>query len=180
MGRGTAGLLAATTLLVAGCDSEEALDLPGLPGGEEDEPDLDRVRTALRDEQAVLDQITRARRRHRSLRRSLAATAEVHRAHAQLLGRAVEGNEGDEGDEGDGSTPPAGSGTRVPRDPAVALAQLVRSERSLAQRHVETSMRARSGDLARVLAAMSAAAAQQEVTLGALVVQRNAAQGAGG
>lgn len=177
MGRGAVGLLAASTLLFAGCDSDEPLDLPGLPGRGEDEPDLARVRAGLRGEQTVLDQLDRVRRRHRALRRPLAATADVHRAHVQLLSRAVEGDD-------DGDAPPEGTRDRVPRDPAEALVQLVRLERSLAESHVETAMRSRSGDLARVVAAMSAAAAQQEVTLAALATrtaaQKAAQQGAAG
>ena len=168
VGRGTAGFLAATTLLVTGCDAEESLDLPGLPDLGREEPDLERVRTGLRDEQAVLDQLDRVRQRHRTLRRALAPAAAVHGAHVRLLRRAVD-DQGGTGAAPDGSRPP------VPRDPARAVAELISLERSLAESHVQTAMRSQSGVLARMVAAMSAAAAQQEVVLRELVAEQAAA-----
>jgi hypothetical protein len=155
-GIGLVGVAASTALVTTGCNPDEPLDLPGLPAVDE-EPDLDRVVTALDDEQRMLDVVVRVRRRHRQLRRTLAATESVHAAHVDLLSRAVE-------------TPqtPGGNGRdrpRVPDSPADAVAELVRLERSLADRHVDTAVRSSSGVLARVVAAMSAAAAQQAVVL---------------
>jgi hypothetical protein len=160
LGSRVAGLAVSAALVTAGCDTDEPLDLPGLPPiGEE--PDRDRVLTGLRDEQAVLEQVSRVRRRHRRLRRALAPTAAVHQAHVELLSRAVD-------DSDDASE--AGPDSPVPGDPAKAVAQLVRLERSLAERHVATAVKSRSGVLARVVAAMSAAAAQQAVVLAPLAV----------
>lgn len=166
-GTGVAGFVASTALVTSGCDTDEGLDLPGLPPlGEE--PDHDRVLDGLRDETAVLDQVRQVRRRHQELRRPLAATVTVHRAHIELLGRAVDG--ADEDSEEDAAEPGPG---RVPADPAKAVAQLVRLERSLAEQHVATAMRSRSGVLARVVATMSAAAAQQAVVLAPLAVEES-------
>lgn len=163
MGSGLTGLAVSTVLLTAGCDTDRPLDLPGLPPlGEE--PDQDRVLDALRDEQVVLDEVQQVRRRHPGLRRELAATAAVHEAHVALLSKAV--------DDGTSPSEPADPGgdeddkKRVAPSPARARAQLARSEQGLADRHVATALKSRSGVLARVVASMSAAAAQQAVLLG--------------
>lgn len=163
MGSGLTGLAVTTALVTAGCDTDRPLDLPGLPplGAE---PDQDRVLDALRDEQVVLDEVRQVRRRHPGLRRELATTAAVHEAHVALLSKAVDGTSpsdpadpgGDEDDE-----------TRVAPSPARARAQLARSEQGLADQHVATALKSRSGVLARLVASMSAAAAQQAVLLGA-------------
>jgi hypothetical protein len=129
-----------------------------------EEPDQDRVLDALRDEQALLDEIQQVRRRHRGLRRELAATAAVHEAHVALLSKAV--------DEESSAPEPADPGgdendpQRVAPSAARARVQLARSEQALSDRHVTTALKSRSGVLARVVASMSAAAAQQAVLLG--------------
>lgn len=142
------------------CDPDEPLERPGLPGLPGEEPDLAQVRRALLDEQRVLEQVARVRRRHRQLRRPLAATAAVHEAHVELLRRAADDDPG-EADGNDAAEPRP----RVPAAPATAVAELIRLERSLAAEHVETAMASRSGVLARLVAALSAAAAQQAVVL---------------
>ncbi len=183
------GVAVSTALLTTGCDTGDGIDLPGLPTiGEE--PDHDRVVAGLRDEQAVLDQVVRVRQKHRSLRSALAPTQAVHQAHVDLLSRAVDDTEGSDGSAGsdgsdgsDDSDGSAGSGAarrdrgRVPGDPAQAVAELVRLERALAERHVTTSVKSRSGTLARVVAAMSAAAAQQAVVLSPLAVDTSDQEG---
>ena len=157
---GLVAAAASTALLTAGCDGGDVLDLPGLPEVGE-EPDRAQVLAALQDEQRLLDQLTRTRRKHRRLGTALAGATALHSAHVDLLTGAV-----DDGDEPAEETPSPG---RVPADPAAALAQIVRSEQALSANHVGTAMKARSGVLARVLASMSAAAAQQAVVLGELV-----------
>jgi hypothetical protein len=154
------GLVAAATVLAtSGCDTDDGFDLPGIPDAGE-EPDHDQVLASLRDELAVLDQVQQVQRRHRSLRRPLAATAAVHEAHVELLTRADDTSDAPEGAET--------ASRRVPADPSAAVALLVRLERSLATKHVETAMASRSGVLARVVATMSAAAAQQAHVLSSL------------
>lgn len=162
LGRGAAALLGATTLLAAGCDSEDPVDLPALPSLGEEEPDLEQVAAGLRHEQAVLQQVARVRRRHLALRGPLRPTEAVHQAHVQLLARAVDEPTGEETTQGEPSR------RKVPADPRKALADVISLERSLAAQHVGTAMRSRSGVLARVVAAMSAAAAQQAASLASL------------
>ena len=153
------GLVAAATALAAsGCDTDTGFDLPGIPDAEE-QPDHAQVLAGLQDEQAVLEQVRRVQRRHRAQRRPLAATVEVHEAHVELLARA---------DQTSDAPAPRTTVQRVPPDPSAAVDQLVRLERSLAAKHVETAMAFRSGVLARVVATMSAAASQQAVVLSAL------------
>ena len=156
-----AAVAAASTALV-GCATDEPLDLPGLPPLGDVEPDLEQVRAGLAAERQLLEHLSAVRQRHRRVRRALAPTASVHEAHVDLLGRAVE-----EAADGPSDTP-ATDPRRVAGDPAQALGQLIRLERSLAEDHVGAAMASRSGPLARVLASMSAAAAQQAVLLAAL------------
>ena len=174
------GVAVSTALLTTGCDTGDGIDLPGLPTiGEE--PDHDRVVAGLRDEQAVLDQVVRVRQKHRSLRSALAPTQAVHQAHVDLLSRAVDDTEGSDGSDGSDGSAESGAARRdrgrVPGDPAQAVAELVRLERALAERHVTTSVKSRSGTLARVVAAMSAAAAQQAVVLSPLAVDTSDQEG---
>lgn len=156
-----------SALATSGCDTDDGLDLPGLPDVAE-EPDREQVLAALRDEQAVLDQLRRVQERHRPLRRRLEPVVEVHRAHVELLAQAD-----DVGPDG------TGEAGRVPGAPSDAVAQLVRLERSLSAQHVTTAMASRSGVLARVVASMSAAAAQQAVVLSALASEASPDPGAG-
>ncbi len=89
------------------------------------------------------------RRRHRSLRRPLGGLARVHDAHLEVLGSSER------------------SGRRAPRTSnagealAVLRSRELRLQRSLADR----SVAAQSGRLARLLASMSAAVAQQLAVL---------------
>ena len=165
-GAGFAALAAATALLTSGCDPEGGLDLPGLPETP-DNPDEKQVAAGLRAEQQMFQRIALVRRRHRRLRDALAPTLAVHRAHVELLGGALDGAASDT----DGGVDAGTRGSNpVPADPARAMADLVRLERLLADRHVATSVACRSGALARVVAVMSAAAAQQAVALAPLAV----------
>ena len=154
-GSGLVALAAATTLVTSGCDTDGGLDLPGLPEPQED-PDEKQAAGALLDEQQILERVLRVQRRHRRLRSALEPSADVHRAHVELLSGAL---------QDDGTGPATGLSSRVPTDPVRAVAELVQLERDLADRHVATSMACRSGALARVVAVMSAAAAQQAVAL---------------
>jgi len=165
-----AGVLATpaalAVLTTAGCDSGgvDLPSLPGLPAGNEDQdqPDLDQVQDALRGEQAMLATVQQVRRRQRSMRKALGATAAVHQAHVDLLQSAVEGA------SSASPAPPPSSAHKLSSDPAKAVAGLVTLERKLSAAHAGTALSSRSGVLARVVAAMSAAAAQQAVVIGRL------------
>jgi len=157
--------------VTAGCDSDAPLRLPGLPEPAE-EPDHDRVLAALQDERAALARVRQVQRQHRSnpqLRAALAEAASVHETHVGLLVGAVDD---EELAPGEGSRRELSPGGAVPRDPAGAAAEVVRLERTLADRHVETAMRSESGVLARVVASMSAAAAQRAAVLAPLAVKQ--------
>ncbi len=162
LGSGVAALAASTALVTAGCDSGDGLDLPAVPGlpDSEEEPDRPRVLDALRGEHLVLVQLRRTQRRHRRLRRQLRPVVALHQGHVDLLSGAVDTP----------SASPAEKRPRVPTDPGAAVAALVRLERALAAEHVDTAVQSESGVLARVVATMSAAAAQQAVVLSALTV----------
>lgn len=158
---------ALAVLATAGCDSDAGVSLPSIPGltaEQKDNPDVDRVQDALRGEETMLAAVQQVQRRQKSLRKALDATAAVHQSHVDLLRSAVE----DAGSPSPSPSPPAGT---LPRDPAGSVAALVRLERKLTADHVDTAMGSRSGVLARVVASMSAAAAQQAVLIGALPVR---------
>jgi hypothetical protein len=152
-------LTATVATVTSGCDTAEPLRLPGLPDPAE-EPDRDRVLAAARAEQAALALAERVLRRHRQaagLREPLDRTVTTHRAHVELLTKALEGEELEER-RSPGADP-------VPADAAQAVAALVRRERALSQELASIAVRSRSGALARVVASMSAAAAQQAALL---------------
>ncbi len=91
----------------------------------------------------------------------LAALAALHEAHlAELGGPSAESTAGP-------SAAPSASPTLAPSgSPAARRRDLVRHERALQQRLAEASVSAGSAELARVLASMSAAVAQQLAVLG--------------
>jgi hypothetical protein len=151
-----AGLAGAATL-TSGCTDDRSGPGPLPPGPN---PDEELVVHALRLERSMVRRLEATGRRHASLRRRLRQPLVVHRAHVGLLSRAVEG----------GSTRPGQPSERGPRPPATAkdaLVALARAEQTLRDDQVASATRARSGDLARVLAGMAAAAAQQASVLGA-------------
>ena len=148
--------LLTTAVAVTGCDGD--MSVPGLPQVGED-PDHDVVVGAFRAEQVMLDLLGAARDVPRPVRSALAAAATVHRAHRDLLAGEV----GD--DEAGRGRPP-----RLPADPAAVLARVVQAERALSRRQADAALAARSGELARMLAALAAAAAQQEHVLATVSV----------
>jgi hypothetical protein len=166
---------AAVALLAAGCDGGEngdstggsepstGSDAPttaGSPDRAVEDPDRALVRTALVDERRQLERVEASRSRHRQLRRVLAGAAAVHRSHVQLLAKALDGD--------DAAVDPAPA---VPGSPARALRDVRAGERRLAGDHTRTAMAARSGTFAQLLAAMAAAAAQQDRVLGQAAVE---------
>jgi hypothetical protein len=152
--RSTLGGALAGVVVLAGCDlgdkgSGDPASGPASSAGSED-PDAHLVEDVVDDIVATTSLVEALRRRHDSLRRSTAALLRVHDAHLEVLG---------------GGQP---SGRRRPpstKNAAEALALLrsreLRHERLLEER----SLAAQSGRLARLLASMSAAVAQQLVLL---------------
>jgi len=142
------GALAGVAVL-AGCDlgdlgSGDPASAP-TPSADSDDPDSGLVEDVVDDVVATQVLVESLRRRHRGLRRPLSGLARVHDAHLAALGSSQR------------------SGRKAPRTSSVteALAMLrareLRHQRLLADR----ASAAQSGRLARLLASMSAAVAQQ-------------------
>jgi hypothetical protein len=146
------GALAGVAVL-AGCDlgdlgSDDPASAP-TPSSGPDNPDAGLVEDVIDEVAATLLLVETLRRRHGALRRPLGGLARVHDAHLEVLGSSRR------------------SDRRPPRtsDAGEALAMLrareLRHQRLLADRAVA----AQSGRLARLLASMSAAVAQQLAVL---------------
>jgi hypothetical protein len=150
-----AGLTTAAGLTLAGCSGDA--DPSALGAGDARpvavDPDQALARRARRDEIALLELVRSTSAKHRSLRSRL-RTAE--RGHLDHVGRLTPGT----------SLSLATRRRRVAPDAARALADVVAAERQLARTHAASALDARSGPLARVIASMSAAAAQQASVLG--------------
>jgi hypothetical protein len=143
------GALAGVTLL-AGCDLGSDDPGPGpAPKADPDNPDTRLVAEVVDDVVATLAIVEAVRHRHGSFRRQLGELAKVHRAHLEALGS----------NERPGRAGPRTAGA----DDALALVRRreQRHERLLTDRAVQ----AQSGRLARLLASMSAAVAQQLAVL---------------
>jgi hypothetical protein len=148
---GTA-LLGVTAL--TGCDlgdpGSDDPDSSPLPR-ESDEPDAELVEAVLADIVATSLLVDSVRRRHDSLRGPLTHLTRVHTAHLEVLGGESRGR--------------SGRSPAAPRNASAALARLeqreLRHQRLLADR----ALAAQSGRLARLLASMSAAIAQQLAVL---------------
>lgn len=115
-------------------------------------PDVAVATDALAAVRRVQSGVAHTTHRFPALRGQLSGFAELHRAHARVLADAV----------------PAGSRSgqhgppyQVPRNPAKALHHLRAAEQDLHDRLGELAQQARSGDFARLLAAMGAALTQR-------------------
>lgn len=131
---------------LAGCDlgGSEPASSPTPPAGSAD-PDTELVEAVVDDIVATSLLVDALGRRHGSLRLPLAELARVHEAHLEVLG----------------SREPTGE--RPPRTRTAAEALALLRKRELRHQRVlaDHALSARSGRLARLLASMSAAIAQQ-------------------
>ena len=150
--RTTLGGALAGVALLAGCDlgSDDPSSTPA-PAKGQDDPDAALVSDVVDDLVATLTLVESVRHRHGSLRRQLGELAKVHRAHLEALGST--GRPDRRGPKAAGAT----------ADAALALVRRreQRHQRFMADRAVD----AQSGRLARLLASMSAAVAQQLAVL---------------
>jgi hypothetical protein len=144
------------------------------------DPDVALAATVLADEQAMLDLVAATVARHPALEARLATAREAHQAHVDLLTRAVP----KEARVSPAASPPAdtspsvspsvspsptGSPTGSPTVPARrprAVAALAEAEDRLALVGRRSAFATQSGAFARVLAGMSASAAQHAIALG--------------
>jgi hypothetical protein len=148
------GLSAAAGVTLAGCSAgTEPHDLPGAAAEPvAADPDQVLVRKVRRDEMRLYDLVVSTRKRHRELRSPL---REVAKSHLDHIGRLTPGT----------SLSILTQQQPVAKNPARALADLAAAERGLAREHAASALEARSGALARVVASMSAAAAQRASVL---------------
>lgn len=143
-----AAALGGTGLLVLGGCTDDGVELPGLPTPDPG-PDAAAVRAALRVEERMVDALRQAQRQHAALRGRLRATARVHQTHVDLLRPAVE----------EPALP--ARGPALPGSAAAAMRTLVEREAASGRAHLRALVGVESGLLARLLAGMAAASAQQ-------------------
>jgi hypothetical protein len=148
------GLATTTGLTLTGCSSGE-VDLPGFPDPEPaPDPDRPLVRRARRAEHDLYELVVNTRKKHRGLKQRLKAVQQAHLDHLARLTTTS-------------SLSVLTQERPVAKSPGRALADVAAAERELARTHAATALDVRSGPLARVIASMSAAAAQQGSVLGA-------------
>ena len=164
-----AGLTTAAGLALAGCSGEE--DPSSLGAGDArpvaDDPDQALAQRVRRDEIALLELVRSTATKHRPLRARLKPAA---RSHLDHVGRLTQ----------ETSLSLATRKRRVAANADGALADVVAAERRLARTHAASALDAQSGALARVIASMSAAAAQQAAVLGASGSAGGGSGGSGG
>lgn len=146
------GLLG-TAATLTGCELVDSVD--PAPASPSDEPeaapdgDSDLVDAALEEVRAVRRLVAGVSADHPRLRRDLAELSRMHEAHGEALGSQ----------NGFGREAPA------TRDADAALALLRRRHLAHQRRLADHAVAAQSGRLARLLASMSAAVAQQLAVL---------------
>ena len=152
--RTTLGGALVGVVVLAGCDlgSGDPASAPA-PSVDPDDPDAGLVENVVDDVVATRQLVETLRRRHGSLRRPLGGLAQVHDAHLEALGSSRRSDQG--------------SGRRSPPTSNAAEALVVLRARELRHQRllVERATAAQSGRLARLLASMSAAVAQQLTVL---------------
>ena len=168
---GSAAALAGCT--PSGIDRRPSKNASAAPTPDAD-PDVALAATVLADEQAMLDLIAATVARHPGLEARLATARDSHQAHVDLLTKAVpsDARVSPGASPSTGTSPSvseSGSGSPSPTVPARgprAVAALADAEDRLALVGRRSAFAARSGVFARVLAGMSASAAQHAVALG--------------
>jgi hypothetical protein len=148
--RTTLGGALAGVAMLAGCDlgSDDPGSAPA-PTADPDDPDTGLVAEVVDDIAATLAIVEAVRHRHGSLRRQLGELAKVHRAHLEALGS---------------NERPDRPGPRT-ADAGAALALVRKREQRHQRLLTDRAVEAQSGRLARLLASMSAAVAQQLAVL---------------
>jgi hypothetical protein len=151
-----AGLTTAAGLTLAGCSDTPDPSARGAGDARPVavDPDQALAQRARRDEIALLELVRSTGAKHRPLRPRLQAAARTHLDH---VGRLTPGT----------SLSLVTRRRRVDPNAARALADVVAAERRLARTHAASALDAQSGALARVIASMSAAAAQRASVLDA-------------
>jgi hypothetical protein len=164
------GVAAAAVALVAGCTSSNdskpsATRTPSPRHSPGTDPDVKIAATVLERERVLLERVAATAHKHPRLAPTLATARASHRAHVALLTKAVPNNT-------PVRSPAPGALPRVPGRAAAALSALAVAERRLSDVGARSSLAARSGPFARVLASMAAAASQQSAQLSAAAAER--------
>jgi hypothetical protein len=164
------GVAAAAVALVTGCTSSDdskpsATRTPSPSHSPGTDPDVKIAAAVLERERALLDRVAATARKHPRLAPELASARAAHRAHVALLTKAVP-------NDTPVRTPAPGAARRVPSRPGPALSALAAAETRLGDAGARSSLAARSGPFARVLASMAAAASQQSAHLTAAAAER--------
>lgn len=169
------GAAALTGCTPSGIDRRPRKNASAAPTPDAD-PDVALAATVLADEQAMLDLITATVERHPTLEARLATARDAHQAHVDLLTKAVPKDarvspgasaSADTAPSVSPSVSPSPTGPpTVPARRPRAVAALADAEDRLALVGRRSAFAAQSGVFARVLAGMSASAAQHAVALG--------------
>ncbi|MGH3510251.1 MAG: hypothetical protein ACRDPI_08485 [Nocardioidaceae bacterium] len=154
---GGAGLTMAAVL--AGCRPDTATHSPTPAKAD---PDVALTRAVLARERAALDLVEAIIARFPGLGKRLDSAATGHRSHVRLLTSVLPASPSARPTASASPT----SGTAVPATRSVAKLAVARQEGRLVPAHREAALAARAGSLARVIASMGAAAAQQAALLG--------------
>lgn len=181
-----AAMAAVATGTLTGCTSEpqeRRRDAEPAPVEPSVDPDVKTAAEALAGQQAILELLAATRERHRRLSGLLAPAVAAHEAHVAMLSDAVpdkasassapSSSLSSSPSETPSSGPSAGNGTRrtrVPRDLAQALDDVVAAEQALTTATKVHAFRAQSGAFARLLGSMAAASAQFAAALRAAPV----------
>ena len=169
-GAAAVGAVVVTGCTPSGIDRRSRRSAVAAPTPDTD-PDVALAATVLADEQAMLDRIAATVARHPGLDGRLAAARAAHQAHVDLLTKAVPAKarvspSQDATPSVSPSVAPSPAATPVvPARPPRALAVLANEEDRLSLVGRRSAFAARSGAFARVLASMSASAAQHAATL---------------
>jgi hypothetical protein len=180
-GAAAAGVAVVTGCTPSGIDRRPRKRTTAAPTQDTD-PDVTLAATVLADEQAMLDRITATVTRHPELDGRLATARDAHQAHVDLLTKAVPKDarvspgaapsQDASASVSPSLSPSPTAAPTVPARPPRALAVLAEAEDRLSLLGRRSAFAARSGAFARVLASMSASAAQQAVALGAASKER--------
>lgn len=174
-GAAAVGAVVVTGCTPSGIDRRSRKGAVAAPTTPDTDPDVALAATVLADEQAMLDRIAATVARHPGLDGRLAAARAAHQAHVDLLTKAVpkEARVSPSASPSQDAAPsvspsvsPSPTGTpAVPARPPRALAVLADQEDRLSLVGRRSAFAAQSGAFARVLASMSASAAQHAVAL---------------
>jgi hypothetical protein len=132
------GLAAVTMAGLAGCSNSSPADKGASGGGKAEDPDTAVLAEAVADTRALMARYDDA---PASIRKKIIALRADHQAHLEALGATT-------------MVTPTPSASVKPSPGPAALADLAAAEKTTADRRVDQCRRAKSADLARLLASI--------------------------